>query len=216
MTDMCPDGHRCENNALCVENPNDEGNYMCDCDPRIQGGVFEGLYCEHEATVFCSEKNTLTSPSFCTNGGTCKEQSDKHLGCDCPFGYEGDHCQFISGTNRPPRGFTLQIGTANSKLGGGAKFGVAFVVLVLVAVVGFFARRTLFGGKVGSVEGDVERGLRSPTKSRDEPQIDPDGGVLQDSLSASFSDANSPVKSFPVSPSENSRASVHNEDAEVL
>merc|ERR1740139_45514 len=98
---QCLDGHRCENGSICIENSYDEGNFYCDCDSADIPSVFEGLYCEHEATEFCSDDGGLSKVSFCTNHGRCKKTvgyDDQHPGCICPSGYEGEHCQFVRGT----------------------------------------------------------------------------------------------------------------------
>ena len=97
-TQTCPDGHQCENGSLCVETKQ-EGRYACDCDESNLNGatVFSGLYCSHEATVYCTMDGpgAVSSISFCTNNGTCKGtvgKNGKHLGCDCPSGYTGMVC----------------------------------------------------------------------------------------------------------------------------
>jgi len=55
-------------------------------------------YCEHISTVFCEKSDGFThSTSSCSNGGKCREHlansNTKHVGCDCPDGWEGDHCE---------------------------------------------------------------------------------------------------------------------------
>lgn len=99
--EVCDDGHRCENGSICVEDPLDENNFYCDCDEANLDAAYGGLFCEHKATVYCTFSNALSRKSFCTNGGSCKAivgKKDTHLGCNCPTGYEGRHCQFVSGT----------------------------------------------------------------------------------------------------------------------
>lgn len=76
--EICPDGHRCENGSICVENPKDENNYYCDCDEADFSAAYEGLFCEHKATVYCTSSNTLSRTTFCTNGGSCKAIVGKH------------------------------------------------------------------------------------------------------------------------------------------
>ena len=94
-TQTCPDGHQCENGSLCVETKQ-EGRYACDCEEsKVNGAtVFSGLYCSHEATVYCTMDGpgAVSHTSFCTNEGTCRGAvgtQEEHLGCDCPSGYTG-------------------------------------------------------------------------------------------------------------------------------
>jgi len=45
---------------------------------------------------------TIEKNSFCVNGGTCKDivfTEDLHRGCTCPKGFEGEHCEFVEGTD---------------------------------------------------------------------------------------------------------------------
>lgn len=191
----CPDGHRCENGSLCVENPYDEGNYYCDCDAAFLNSAFQGLYCEHEATEYCSYKGAVSRNSFCTNGGKCIAkvgEDEAHLGCDCPDEYEGDHCQFVKGTK--PSGWpytneeatspaaTTKSGGGGGGMSGGAIFGIIVAVVAVVLVGAFFARKSLHRQKgerqpidtVGSVSPSKEKPPVSP-----EHGLDPDGGTLQ-------------------------------------
>jgi hypothetical protein len=91
----CPDGHSCENGSICIENSRKEGQYFCDCDDSQLAGskVFTGLYCQHEATVFCTETGEYSKVAFCANGGICLGSISKtnhtHVGCECPKGYTG-------------------------------------------------------------------------------------------------------------------------------
>ena len=107
---VCPDGHRCYNGSMCTQNPNDEGNYYCDCDESHAGEIYAGLFCEYKATSYCASDLELSKISFCTNEGQCKGGADArgmHLGCDCEDDYEGEHCQFVLGTKpiAPPPTF---------------------------------------------------------------------------------------------------------------
>ena len=95
LVSICPDGHSCENGSLCIENALKEGQYFCDCDEGELAGfkVFTGLYCQHEATVFCTMTGELSTVGFCANGGTCmgflEDNGNNHVGCECPKGYTG-------------------------------------------------------------------------------------------------------------------------------
>lgn len=146
-TTICKDMHRCDNGAKCVENPVDEGTYYCDCDiAGDENTAFAGLYCEHEATQYCSSKHRKTT--FCTNGGTCVKKGtdeDKYFACDCPDGFKGANCQFS--VNVPEDWPTMQLSAADvapkskSVLGPAAVAVISIVVIAVVGILGFFALR---------------------------------------------------------------------------
>ena len=108
----CGDGTICENNSQCIPHPIKDGKYICDCLAvnnaiKAKGGSgiapdqFAGIYCEHRATSYCTKANRASTHAFCTNGGECKlsvGKNEKHAGCKCPAGYEGEFCQFIEGS----------------------------------------------------------------------------------------------------------------------
>jgi hypothetical protein len=84
----CRDGHRCEYGSTCVEAPNEEGSYFCDCSTAA--GDFAGLFCEYEAENYCTFRKEVESSFFCTNRGTCVLASDSSdWRCDCPDNYDG-------------------------------------------------------------------------------------------------------------------------------
>jgi len=98
------DDHTCFNGSSCVkEHSSDNGNifYRCECDVNksVMDAPYAGKYCEHIATTFCEGGSDGFSHSslFCTNGGRCKNKDPnagtKHKGCNCPDGWEGDHCE---------------------------------------------------------------------------------------------------------------------------
>ena len=139
----CPDGHKCENNSICTENPYDEGAFYCDCDAAFYNQAYAGLYCEHSATSYCTFNEEVSEVSFCTNGGECKVQvsaESAHLGCDCPPAFEGDHCQFIKGTQ--PDGWPYdgshkdphQFGSPRDSDGGRVLSGAVTAIIVLIAL----------------------------------------------------------------------------------
>mmetsp|Transcript_2551 Transcript_2551/g.4369 ORF Transcript_2551/g.4369 Transcript_2551/m.4369 type:complete len:229 (-) Transcript_2551:146-832(-) len=188
----CPDGHRCQNDSVCTENPYDEGAYYCDCDEAFLDHAYAGLYCEHKATTYCTLNKEISSISFCTNEGTCKAETSNeqaHLGCDCPAEYEGDHCQFVSGSKPDGWPFDGSSGPSNAfgypdSGGGGGMSGAvtALVVLVVLGVVGGFAFY-LYRKKKGSWTSTTKDLGSSP-----ELALDPDGEVLQESMK--YSDGN--------------------------
>ena len=94
MTDFvrtCNDGHRCEHGSQCVEDPNNEGSYSCDCS--VANGDYAGLYCEYEAEEYCTFPQEVSGTWFCTNGGTCVANvspQSSSFKCDCQDDfYEG-------------------------------------------------------------------------------------------------------------------------------
>ena len=140
--ETCPDSHHCRNGSKCVPNPYDEGAYYCDCDEVIWEAAYEGLYCEHKADVYCSADG-VKSHSFCTNGGTCVDivqAHQAHIDCDCPSGYEGSFCQFVSGTKPENWPYTNNLPKASKKSGGSAHIVAGFVLtLTLLIIIGAFA-----------------------------------------------------------------------------
>jgi hypothetical protein len=89
----CPDSHRCYNGAPCVENALEAGSYICNCGAIQELAVYDGLACEHKATVYCSTEQKVSAVHYCTNGGTCRAlvvEAAAFAGCLCPDGYKGD------------------------------------------------------------------------------------------------------------------------------
>lgn len=105
----CPDGKRtCYNGAKCEEVFHPDGRafltprYKCNCegagDPR---NPYAGLNCHLPAEKVCSLM-TEEIKSFCVNGGTCKDMTTTegaHFGCHCPDNFEGEHCEYLKGTD---------------------------------------------------------------------------------------------------------------------
>lgn len=109
-------------------------------------GIYEGLYCEHEATHFCDGKDgSISASAFCTNGGRCLGDNKSGFICDCTEGYIGDHCQFISGSmpeewDKTPAVSVYKAGSAykGDKPSGGAVAGIAIGLLVVVIAIGIY------------------------------------------------------------------------------
>lgn len=109
---VCPDEkRRCYNGGVCQElfhtgpgmlgQPFKDRKFKCDCSVIDPTSPFAGLECEHPAEQICSLM-TIEKNSFCVNGGTCKDivfTEDLHRGCTCPKGFEGEHCEFVEGTD---------------------------------------------------------------------------------------------------------------------
>jgi len=108
----CLDNKRtCYNGGMCKESfhtggrmdgqPFSTPRYKCDCSTIDPQSPYAGLECEHPAEKICSLM-TFSKTSFCVNGGQCKDivtTEDVHRGCDCLPGFEGDHCEYIEGTD---------------------------------------------------------------------------------------------------------------------
>lgn len=100
------DSHTCFSGAECAKERSGFGEtyFRCECDVAnsyMDQNEYASRYCEHIATTFCGGEqhkgNGERSGSYCTNGGKCKAKASsdqKHVGCECLEGFEGDHCQF--------------------------------------------------------------------------------------------------------------------------
>jgi hypothetical protein len=115
-TNICKDGHACDNESTCVESLMHEHSYVCDChNAYLQTGrAHAGLSCQHVATEYCTVTGEVSESLFCTNSGKCRSQvnlEDLHPGCTCPTGYAGDQCQYIVGSEPDPMSYFLD-GTA--------------------------------------------------------------------------------------------------------
>lgn len=198
-------------------------NFFCDCDAATVPGVYEGLYCEHEATTYCTDDSSVSRSSFCTNGGSCIEVvGDQNAGfaCDCPAAYIGDHCQFIA-SSQPEDWDTTPAYTVSNTGGGGSKggaiAGIAIGLIVVIVAAALFVKKrpSIFGSQKGA-DGDVADESASPVKSpaestgdRDELQLEADGSVLQGALP----DTGSPAKTHAES-NQNGDTMENEEDLE--
>lgn len=130
--------HICLYGSKCLES--DDGKYTCDCSAAkgiTKFDKFAGLFCEHKASAFCTvDGNPGAGHSFCVNNGTCKDKKgdgSTHVGCTCPEGYDGTHCQFLA--SQTEEGIEKLEGgsTSRSKKGLGIFFGVFFGIAAVVA-----------------------------------------------------------------------------------
>uniref|UniRef100_A0A7S1ZKN3 EGF-like domain-containing protein n=1 Tax=Ditylum brightwellii TaxID=49249 RepID=A0A7S1ZKN3_9STRA len=193
--DTCPDGHFCLNGSMCVEIDGDEGNYFCDCDIAFDknGAAHEGLKCQHKATKYCTYDIAVSKHSFCTNGGDCiaeVSQTEAHMGCRCGDNYEGEHCQFVTGTR--PEGWpynqapSQSVGSKSAEgggggLGGGGIFGIILLVFSVTFLIAFMVHRTTKKKR----ESDEGAGLtKGKTKTDHDAalQLEADGGVLKEAI----------------------------------
>ena len=174
--ETCPDSHHCLHGSKCVSNPYDEGAYYCDCDEVIWDARYEGLYCEHKAEVYCSA-NGVRSHSFCTNGGTCVDivtNQEAHLDCDCPAGYEGSYCQFVSGTKPDGWPYTLDGPKSPPKDRGTAHIWASLIMTlalfgIIAAFVYAYKRKDTFQEPLTEQHRLTGRDM----------ELDPDGGDLK-------------------------------------
>mmetsp|Transcript_4598 Transcript_4598/g.11825 ORF Transcript_4598/g.11825 Transcript_4598/m.11825 type:complete len:741 (+) Transcript_4598:231-2453(+) len=97
----CGNAH-CFNGGTCLESLNNNGEtmYACDCRQADHLGMsWAGQYCENAETSNCNagpdgSLQHANGHLFCTNGGTCKDPNNPHLGCNCPEGLFGSQCEF--------------------------------------------------------------------------------------------------------------------------
>uniref|UniRef100_A0A7S2SLZ0 EGF-like domain-containing protein n=1 Tax=Eucampia antarctica TaxID=49252 RepID=A0A7S2SLZ0_9STRA len=198
--EICENGHRCENGSLCVENPYDEGNFYCDCDEVVFSTAFEGLSCEHEATVYCTLDQIISKKSFCTNGGECLAFSDAeeaHFDCKCPDNYEGGHCQYVKGTR--PDGWPYNEGgvlmaknQSNQQGSSGRKMTGSIIALIVIICCAFVSGigYIIYKKKVKSTQDVVSAkefgdSVESPETLRVPGQdlsLDADGSGLTESI----------------------------------
>ncbi|CAB9503275.1 Divalent cation transporter [Seminavis robusta] len=187
LVTVCPDGHSCENGSLCVENSSKEGQYLCNCfeGELIGFKVFTGLYCQHEATMFCTRMGELSTVGYCANGGTCmgllEDNDGNHVGCECPKGYTGQHCEFVEGS-QPTEGYypldknsNLQLVARNETKELGAA-GIAITVLGVVVALGMIGTALLVLQRRWRLHAETH--TIEPTKSSDGQLEDADGANL--------------------------------------
>jgi hypothetical protein len=89
---ICLHGSKCVTTVQTIANGKVHTQNHCDCTQATddQGNLYAGKFCEHEATVMCSDDDWNL---FCTQGGVCKTNPIE--GCSCPKGTAGYKCEFI-------------------------------------------------------------------------------------------------------------------------
>lgn len=168
MVDVCPGGeHVCMNGAECV--PDDSAGrlqYKCDCDSIHEPfHKYTGDFCELKSTDMCTYNGRpgagQNRDAFCVNGGRCKAHANEqqaHPGCQCPVGFEGPHCEFLSADFSSGSGLGTSAGNVydnhgdsdehdepSSKDGGLSTAGIIFIVffvdVLLVIAIGIYFYR---------------------------------------------------------------------------
>lgn len=92
----------CQAGSPCVLS-NDRNKYQyCDCHQAYSVSAFAGLDCDFSASEYCTDDKSISFIAFCTNGGQCKsyisdDTHQGHPGCDCSYGFTGDHCEYLDG-----------------------------------------------------------------------------------------------------------------------
>jgi|UniRef100_A0A7S2XLA1 hypothetical protein len=192
----CPDGHRCENDSICVEREYDQGSYYCDCDEAGDGSRYVGLYCEHKATNFCTFREAVSESSFCTNNGDCiaevsAEKAD--LICDCKPGYEGKHCQFVTGSQPDDwpntNAATSPVkSTSSSGMGAGGKAALSLFFISIIFGGLFYIFRGRRSKKSSDASESIDEAKSSSYAEKEmspEHALEPDGEILQAAVNSS-------------------------------
>lgn len=150
--------HACFNGATCVKKKDEQ--YSCDCMTTHNTNAYAGHMCEHAATSFCEYGVAVSKHSFCVNGGTCVKSiidGDPHMGCNCPDGFSGEHCEYsdamaakysvLTATSTPDGivGFL----TANVKVIS-LSAGIAIGALMLIYIM--FIGVKIAGGRISKKE----------------------------------------------------------------
>lgn len=200
-TNVCPDGHACDNDSTCVESLLQESKYVCDChDSYINTGrVFSGLSCQHVATEFCTTTGEISHIAYCVNKGQCLKKIDPtattgganaHPGCSCPRNYEGEHCQYITGSTPDEMSYFLDGTTFAARFihpdGEGPGFSpVAIVVpilLVTFAALGYvlwkYRGLDLVKLKLSGWRNKEDPHVIDKTKTADENMLDANGDTV--------------------------------------
>lgn len=92
----------CQAGSPCLLS-NDRNKYQyCDCHQAYSVSAFAGLDCDFSASEYCTDDKSISFIAFCTNGGQCKsyisdDTHQGHPGCDCSYGFTGDHCEYLDG-----------------------------------------------------------------------------------------------------------------------
>jgi hypothetical protein len=182
---QCPDGDRvCFNGSECVRNNERDPitfkyKYHCDCSKAFGVSSFAGQQCEYSATEVCQiavNGNNDKPTSFCTNGGKCIHNvypGQPHQGCVCPDGFEGLHCQYLTGSAPPEELQAVsELQASNSRSNDLSGVALFFVIVIPIIVVGMFVYFVYLRKKTGKeatpdVDDVGELEIQSPTAATD-------------------------------------------------
>jgi hypothetical protein len=148
----------CSNGNACQRAVDDSGTeyFHCECDMATSdlSLPYAAKFCEHASTVFCNvdanaekakkDRHSLGGTgksSFCTNGGRCKEVTEKghhHAGCNCPLHFSGQHCEISDrpvSKSKSTASLLSSTATANSRRSRPLLSVLVFVSILLGFVV---------------------------------------------------------------------------------
>jgi hypothetical protein len=158
-------------------------NHKCDCASAFSADErYAGKFCQYSSTDLCTKNPDTTSGrstnnAFCVNNGICKariEDGESHPGCNCPDGYEGEHCEFIKG-KQPSTGGTstgpFTSSTTSNDDSKNLKVGIAVSLFVVAAIGGLLVMRALIrslccpGGTKGTSPNEIGSAVAEATTS---------------------------------------------------
>jgi len=158
---VCPGARMtCFEKAKCVSyNQQDldmeDRDWSCDCTDEFGNIDFTIDRCYEPKIESCERDIETSTFAFCINGGTCRglvDDGDLHVGCDCPDGYEGLHCQYEEGD--APDGELLVVeerapssgkSKSKSKVGTISGLFIAAIVVSVVGGIGFIVYKKTIG-----------------------------------------------------------------------
>jgi len=172
--------HACFNGATCVKKG---GQYSCDCATSHSSNAYAGHMCEHAATSFCEHGVAVSKHSFCVNKGTCIKyiiEGESHMGCKCPEGFSGEHCQYTDAVARDYKVLSVPTFTPTPTGKGGIFSGKGEVISVslgisLGAVILFYIM--FIGVKIVSQKVNKKKELSTATKDHS-LTLEADGGTM--------------------------------------
>jgi len=135
----------------------------------------------HQKFVFCSElKSTelctyngrpgegLNRDAFCVNGGRCKAHakvSEAHAGCECPPGFEGDHCESLSGDNSA----TDEVVEDDNGKGMSTAGTIVLVLFLGIVTLGAIGAYIYHRRQMRDIQSDIDSGFDQILKSQQQP-----------------------------------------------
>jgi len=96
---ICQDGGECPTGNTCC--PASGNKYKC-CPFPNADCCSDSIHCCPQGyscySTNCVKSECSQLPNYCKNGGTCVDFNATSVECDCPQGYYGDQCQFLTTT----------------------------------------------------------------------------------------------------------------------